>query len=148
MSAEDNAHLVRNLYEAFNNHEFDRALAMATPDIEVVAHSLGHTFRGLEESRQFMEGWATAVPDGTVEVLTLLATDDGVATECGFQGTHTGSLVGPGGEIPPTGRAVDLHFCEVYNVQHGKITGFHNYQDSATLMQQLGLMPEPQQVGK
>jgi steroid delta-isomerase-like uncharacterized protein len=148
MSAGDNAQLVRSVYEAFNTHDFDRALSIATPDIEVVAYSLGHTFRGLDEFRQFLEGWATAVPNGTIDVLTLLATDEGVAAECGFRGTHTGPLVGPGGEIPPTGRAVDLHFCEIYRVQNGKITGFHNYQDSDTLVRQLGVIPEPQQAGR
>ncbi len=147
MSSEDNARLVQALYAAFNHHEFDRCLAMAAPDIEVVAHGLQHTFRGSDGFREFIEGWATAIPDGKIEILNQIANDEGVAMECGFRGTHSGPLAGPGGEIPPTGRAVDLRFCEVYAIWNGKIASFHNYADSATLMGQLGLIAQPQATG-
>lgn len=55
MSAEDNAWLARELYEAFNDRDFDRALQIATDDVEVVHVDFRQTARGPEEFRQFME---------------------------------------------------------------------------------------------
>lgn len=58
-----------------------------------------------------------------------------------FRGTHTGPLQGPNGEIPPTGRAVDVPVCDVFQLRNGKAVGVHSYFDAATLMTQLGLLP-------
>ena len=51
-----------------------------------------------------------------------------------------GPLVGPQGEIPPTGKSVDVAFCDVYQFKDGKFTSLRSYFDTATLMGQLGLM--------
>ncbi|WP_281356135.1 ester cyclase [Arthrobacter mobilis] len=48
----------------------------------------------------------------------------------------------PAGEIPPTGRHIELQIAEVYQFKDGKISLLRAYYDLATLMRQLGLGPE------
>lgn len=139
MSATENAALARRIYEHFNNKEFDRAVDLATDDVEVVFVPAGQTFRGREGFAQFMRGFAGAFPDGKVKVQNQVATDDHVVTEFGFAGTHTGTLATPAGEIPPTGRSVDLVACEVWKIRDGRLARLVNYQDVGTMLRQLGV---------
>lgn len=147
MSAQDNATLARTIYEAFGNDDFDRVLTYAMEDIEVVFVPFGQTVRGHEGFRQFMQGYKTAFPDMRLEVTDQVASEDGVASEFIARGTHTGPLIGPVGEIPPTGRRVELRAAEVWRIENGKIASLHNYQDTATMMQQLGLISQAEQTG-
>ena len=58
-----------------------------------------------------------------------------------FRGTHTGPLATPTGVVPATGRSFVVPFVEVWRCEEGKVYSIHNYFDSATLMQQLGVAP-------
>jgi len=58
-------------------------------------------------------------------------------------GTHTGPLATPQGEVPPTGRTLQLPICLGFEVAAGRITSNHAYYDQMTLAAQLGLLPEP-----
>jgi steroid delta-isomerase-like uncharacterized protein len=141
MSAQENARLARELYDAFGRMDFDRCLAMATDDVEVLLVPADQTFTGKEGLRQFMQVWKTATPDGVVTVVNQIASDDGVVNECTYHATHTGPLMSPAGEIPASGKTLDLRFCEVWTVRGGKLASIHNYQDFATLLRQIGVMP-------
>lgn len=141
MSAQDNANLVRTLYNAFNAHDFDRAATVLTRESELLNVPLGVTFRGPEGNKQFQQGWATAFPDGKVEITNLVATDDQVVVEYTGRGTHTGPLAGPAGTIPATGRKLELHLVDVHHIQNGKIVKSRTYYDVMGMMQQLGLIP-------
>jgi len=140
MSAQDNVKIARKNYEAFNNRDFDGGVAQAAENIELLNVPLGVTLHGPEGFRQILEGWATAFPDGRVEVTNIVAGEEGVVIEFRGRGTHTGPLSGPTGEIPATGRSVDVPFCDVMQIKNGKITSLHTYYDAATMMGQLGLM--------
>ena len=47
------------------------------------------------------------------------------------------------GEVPPTGKHMELHFCSLIKVRDGKIAEGRDYYDAMTVANQLGLMPEP-----
>ena len=140
MSAQDNVKIARKNYEAFNNRDFDGAVAQAAENIELLNVPLGVTLHGPEGFRQYIQGWATAFPDSRVEVTNIVAGEEGVVIEFRGRGTHTGPLNSPTGEIPATGRSVDIPFCEVMQIKNGKISSIHTYYDAATMMGQLGLM--------
>jgi steroid delta-isomerase-like uncharacterized protein len=129
------------IYDAFNRSDFDAAVALATPDVEIVNVGWGTTYRGGDGLRTYMQGWKSMAPDSTVEIVGQLVAPDGITNECIFHGTHTGTLHTPGGDIPATGRHVDHSFCEVWRVHDGKLASLHNYADGVTIMTQLGLMP-------
>ena len=48
----------------------------------------------------------------------------------------------PGGDIPATGKSVTLELCDVFKIEDGKIKSLRSYFDSASLLMQLGVMPE------
>jgi len=148
MTAQQNGQLTRTLYDLFEQDRVDEALAHLTDDVEVVPYSApGLVFNGKDGFRAFMAGHKSAFPDIRIQIDNQVASDTTVVNECTAIGTHTGPLLSPTGEIPPTGRLVTLHFCEVWQVRDGKVAGLHNYQDSGDLFTQLGLMPQPQAAG-
>ncbi len=143
METQDNAAIVRNLYDAFNDHDLDRAAAMVSEDFELVDFAAdGQAFRGPEGFRQWHQIFLTAAPDAKVEVTNVVASgEDWVFTEHTGRGTHTGPLVGPAGTIPPTGRRFELPIGALMRVEDGKLTLLHAYYDGATMMRQLGVFP-------
>lgn len=145
MSTQDNAALARAVYEAFNDHDLERAGALAAEDMEFVDVPTGRTLRGPEGFMDGMRGWTTACSDASVEIVEMFAGEGGsVTAEFVGRGTHDGPMAGPGGEISPTGRSLELRYCEVYRMRDGKIASAHLYYDAATLLGQLGLMPQPE----
>ena len=145
----DKAAIVHDLYDAFNDHDLDRAAAMVSEDFELVDFAAeGQTFRGPQGLRQWLQIFLTAAPDAKVEVTNVVGGGEGgwVFTEHTGRGTHTGPLVGPSGTIPPTGRRIELPIGELVRVENGKITLIHAYYDGATLMRQLGVFPPRPEV--
>ncbi len=140
--AADNASIVRTTYDAFNDRDLERGGAAIASDAELVDVPSGTIFRGPEGYKQSMQGWLTAFPDGRIEITNLVAAGDTVVVEFTGRGTHTGPLVGPAGEIPPTGKAGQMALCDVVRVKDGKIVALRSYYDIATLLGQLGVMPE------
>ncbi|MBK8900285.1 MAG: ester cyclase [Anaerolineaceae bacterium] len=133
MNAHANKELAQKLYRLFNEARIDEALELATEDVEVILIPFGQTFHGRKGFGEFMGGFKQAFPDLTVTVTNQVATDDQVVSECRWTGTHTGPLLAPTGEIPPTGKTVDgAVFCEVWQIQDGKLAVLRNYQDVAT----------------
>ena len=139
----DNATLARRIYQAFNERRLDDAIALATEDVELTIVPWGQTFHGHDGFREFMTGFINGYSDIQIaEITNQVASAYGVATEFIARGTHDGTLVSPAGEIPATGKAVDFPIVEVWEVRDGKLAALRNYFDSATIMAQLGLLPE------
>ncbi|HET8629520.1 MAG TPA: ester cyclase [Thermomicrobiales bacterium] len=141
MSAEENAALARAINDAYNARDFDRAAELTAPDAEWVNVATGQTFRGPEGARQFLAGWAGAFPDSTVETTYALGGERGATLEFVGRGTQTGPLPSPAGDIPPTGRRVEVPFCQVLEIEGGKVRRARLYFDALGMMQQLGVIP-------
>ena len=84
-----------------------------------------------------------AFPDASIRVVSTVEAGDTIVTEGVYGGTHTGPLDSPQGTVPPTGRAIDLPFVDIFRVRDGKAVVHHLYFDQLTFMAQLGLMPQP-----
>ncbi len=141
MSAQDNAQLARELYEAFNKNDLAKAVALATEDVEIAFIPFGQTFRGHQGFSDFMGGFKRAFPDLIVTVTNQVATENQVVNECSWKGSHTGALMSPSGEIPPTRKTVTgAVFCEVWGFKNDKVASIRNYQDVSSWLRQLGLV--------
>jgi len=134
-----NLELARALYDAFNQRQFDRALALCDDRCTISVIPTGQTFRGPNGMRQYMQGWVSAMPDCQVSLRKQFATENCVVNEFHGHGVHTGVLKTPGGDIAPTQKTADLELCEVWEIADGKIQSIRAYFDSATLMRQLGV---------
>jgi steroid delta-isomerase-like uncharacterized protein len=141
MSAADNAAAARSINDAYNARDYAAAAALSAPDAEWINVATGQTLRGPDGARQFLEAWATAFPDSQVETTTVIAADDGVAMEFVGRGTHSGPLASPTGDIPPTGKHVEVPFAQMIQFRDGKIARARLYFDLAGMLQQLGLAP-------
>jgi predicted ester cyclase len=149
MTAQDNAALVRSLLDLYNSNQsdpawLDKSLAFIAEDCEVTDVPSGMTSYGPDSYKQVSLFFADAFPGSRVEITTLLATEDQAVVEFIGRGTNTGPLHMPTGDIPPTGRPVELRLCEVYGIRRGKIVSYHIYYDALGFMQQLGFIPSQQ----
>ncbi len=140
----DNVSIARSFYDRWNNRDFDGVAALFAPDGELVEVGAGLRLIGPEGAKELARMWADAFPDGSVTVERTFAAGDCVCLEMTGRGTHTGTLRSPGGDIPATGRPVELEGCDVIEVRDGKIASMRSYMDSGTMLAQLGLLPEPQ----
>ena len=86
-----------------------------------------------------VRGRDQAFPDARLEAVQAIASGRHVAREGKIVGTHTGVLRTPDGEVPPTGRAVELRWMAMYEVAGEEILFEHLYFDSADFLMQLGL---------
>ncbi len=140
MSTTDNASTIKAFFNAFNERDFDRAAALVTEDFELVDYAFGLDFHGPAGLVQWFQGFVIAGPDVRAQLIRTISEGEWVASEHIGRFTQTGPLVTPAGEIPPTGRKVEIQFGETYQVKGGKIASLHAYYDGATIMRQLGLM--------
>ncbi len=58
-----------------------------------------------------------------------------------FEGTHSGPLAGPTGEIPPTNQKLVGRGVQAVDVQDGRVSEARLYFDQVQVLTQLGLMP-------
>jgi len=148
MAEQDNVDIARKLYQHWNAREFDRVAELMADDGEIVLVGSDTRFRGPDGSLEFSRMWADGFPDGKVTIDRTVASGDTVVVEFTGRGKHTGTLRGTAGDIPATGRSVTLHLCDVYDIRGGKIRKLSSYFDSASLLQQLGVMPEARAAAK
>ena len=67
--------------------------------------------------------------------------DGNVTLEITWEGTQTGPLHMPGGDIPPSGRHVTVKAAQVFQIEGDKIRESHHYFDMMGILQQVGAMP-------
>ncbi len=139
ITSQDNGTLAREVYAAFSACDYGKVLSLVTDDIEAIFEPTGQVFRGKEEFEQFFMTFKTAMPDVDLIVTNQVVTPGAVVTEFIARGTHTGPLLGPAGPIPATGKTAEWPVVEVCTVRDGKIATLHNYQDTASMLRQLGL---------
>jgi predicted ester cyclase len=66
-----------------------------------------------------------------------------VATRYTLEGTHEGELFG----VPPTGQLLSIKSFTVERVSEGRIRDHWRVSDNLDMMQQLGVVSEPEQEG-
>jgi hypothetical protein len=67
-----------------------------------------------------------------------------VALRVRLTGTHSGTLPTPDGEVPATGRRVDLEAAGLGTLAgEGRVREWRWYYDRLAFLEQLGLVPQP-----
>jgi steroid delta-isomerase-like uncharacterized protein len=129
--------VVREHMESENRHEFDVTLrTFAHPRYELIA--TGDVYDGAEQVSRYYQTTRAAFPDQRNEVHAIHHSDDGVIVEFDLLGTHRGTLRG----IPPTNREFRCRMVALFLFDGDKIACERVYYDAATILRQLGLMPE------
>jgi steroid delta-isomerase-like uncharacterized protein len=141
MSAEENKVLVRRFVEEFWN-EGNTATADELMAVDAEIHMPTGEVVNLDELKSFAATWRGSFPDWHSTFEELIAEGDRVAERWTGRGTHRGELQG----IAPTGKRVEAPGSVFYRIVGGKIVEFRGQLDLMSLMQQLGVIPSPQQV--
>jgi len=128
--------IVRELYDAFNERDFERVAAAFAKSCEYESIAAASVMRTGAEIAEGLRAWAAAFPDGFVEMTNVIATGPWVVVEWHARGTQTGPLRGE----PPTGRRFERQGCAVAEVEDGKIVRYRDYYDRAQMYEPLGLM--------
>lgn len=133
--------IAEQAYAAMKAGDISGLTKLCSPTCEL--YDIGLTMRGPEQIGQYLQGYFTAFPDMSIEVRRLIEDGDSVAAEVRFTGTQTGPLAMPTGEVPASGRKMDVEAADFLTIQNGQITAWKVYLDSMIFLSQLGLIPEP-----
>jgi predicted ester cyclase len=142
MSTEANKTTVRRLVEeGINGSNETVFLDLLSPDI------VDHSARpGLPPGRAgwnlFRKLFRAAFPDGSWTIADMVAEGDLVAARASFTGTHQGEFMG----IPPTGRQVTVSAMYICRLAGDTIVERWAHSDELGMLQQLGVIPAPEQV--
>lgn len=105
-------------------------------DAELVAPG-GMQLRGREQILDWLRGYWEAFPDARLEIVRSIEAGPLAAAEGMMIGTHTGILRTPDGEVPPTGRGVEIRWMAMYETSGDELVSEHLYFDSAEFLTQL-----------
>lgn len=140
MSAEQNKALMRQFFAALDTGDLEGMVAQVTEDM--VTHTpIPGIGRGREGFRGFMSVFFSAFPEQSVQVHRVIAEGDRVAVHHTHHATHGGDFLG----LPPTGKRVTVTGIEIFRIENGKIAEMWHQDDLLSLMQQLGIVPGPEQ---
>lgn len=142
MSREENKALYRSWFEeVVNAGNLERADQLLAPDY--VLH-----FPGLpapldrEGHKQLLMMFRNAFPDWHESVDGVIAEGDKVVIRVTGRGTHEGEFQG----IPPTNRHVAATGVGIGRIKDGRIVESWAEYDALGMMQQLGVVPRPDQA--
>src|SRR4028119_1198743 len=136
---EENKALATHSWEILEN--LDAIEEIYAPD--VVWHEPDQEVRGIEEAKQFVTTYKTALPNLNVTLEDVIAEGDKAVTRWTVSGTHQGEVEEFG---PPTGKQVEIKGVTMHRIEGGKIAEEWGRYDNLGVMQQLGLVPEQQQA--
>ena len=141
MSTETNKALVHRFFEAFNAGDLDAAVAVFAPNA-VVHNSGAPDPLNLEGFGQLAGVFLAAFPGGQHSIDDIVVEGDKVVTRITYRGAHTGDLMG----MPPTGKHVAVSAMTIDKIANGKIVETWRLFDQMSMMQQLGVIPAPEQA--
>jgi steroid delta-isomerase-like uncharacterized protein len=120
----------------------DQAVLEELLDPDFVDHdALPGQAPGREGHKQILIAFHSAFPDLNVTTEEILAEGEKVVSRWTARGTHQGELLG----IAPTGNGVTIKGIDVLRVAEGRIVERWAQFNSLEMMQQLGVVPPPEQ---
>ena len=131
--------VMRRKNQAFNAQDTEETMRHFSPTV-AMATPIG-ALSGREQVGQFFAAFWEAFPDLWLTVEDEIAEGEKVALQLRCKGTHLGTFRAPGGEIPATGRQLDLAMSDHVRVADGQIVAVQLYFDQVSLLVQLGAMP-------
>jgi steroid delta-isomerase-like uncharacterized protein len=143
MSSQENKAVVRRfLDEVFGGGNLELVDEIFSPDYVLHDPAVPGEVSGTEGIKQYVGMYRGAYPDTHFTIEDQIAEGEQVVTRWKGQGTHRGELLG----IPPTEKLVTVTGIEFDRVSGGKIEEAWVNYDALGMMQQLGVIPIPEQA--
>jgi steroid delta-isomerase-like uncharacterized protein len=132
--------LIEEGFAAWNRHDAAGVAERFPEEARIRVVATGEAARGREQIRALVEARLQAFPDWHLEPQTTYACGEAVCVEWLLTGTQEGDF----GDIPATRRSVELAGRSIFEFgPDGLITEERVYFDSATMLVQLGVLPDP-----
>ena len=141
---EQNKELVKRMYDAFNERDFEAYKEVVAPEYAWYLPSRNTKPISREETIEFGKMLRNAFPDFSYSIEELIAEDDIVISRFIFRGTHEGEFQG----IPATGNKVEMSGFMMTRIENGKIVEDKEEVDQLGFMQQLGMELKPKKAEK
>lgn len=134
---EANKQLCRDYFTAFLKRDENWMTTHIAPTF--VRHDPGLPFevRGPGGVLQLHDALLPAFPDMQLPLLDFVAEGEKVLLRLKVQGTHTG----PFGEMPATGRRIDIDVLDLFQIRDGVLIEHWALLDNLGMMRQLGAIP-------
>lgn len=144
MSTEQNKALVRKLVEeVINQGNISMIDEFLIPDFVEHEELPPGIPPGREAPKVLFTMLRSAFPDLKATIEHLIAEGDEVVLHMTWTGTHEGEFMG----IPPTGKRISINVIDILGIAEGKFVEHWGVMDSMAMMQQLGVVPAPDQAG-
>lgn len=130
----DARELSERMLQAWKVRDWNAIRDLLHPDY-VYTGPDGERVVGVDEG--LVAGWssfAESFPDGDYSIQGVHVDGESIVTEFRFTGIHTGDFDG----ISPTGKSVEIDFCNVIHLRDGKVIAERDYLDTHGLLEQLG----------
>ncbi|MCI0697351.1 ester cyclase [candidate division KSB1 bacterium] len=124
---------------AYNKKDWDGVKAAITAGFVYDEVATQSKAAGADQMIEAWRGWATALPDSNATFESAFVSGGKVVLEMTWRGKHTGPMQSPKGEMPATGKSIEIRACQIVEVEGGKAKSMRHYFDMMTMMQQLGL---------
>lgn len=143
MSIEENKAIVRRFVEeVWGKADMGAVEQLVHPDITVAYPLLPEVVHGREAFKEVLAQVQTALPDVRASIEEMIAEGDKVVVRWAFAGTQRGAF----GPIPATGKSVRWTGIGICRLAEGKVIEDRGEEDALGLLQQLGVVPAPEQV--
>jgi steroid delta-isomerase-like uncharacterized protein len=142
MSAEESKAIVRRFWGVWEEGNIDLVDELLAPDYINHTPATPDQPTGPEGVKGVVTMFRSAMPDLRVVIEDMIAEGDKVAVRYTLEGTHEGELFG----VPPTGQRLSIKSITVERVSDGKIRDHWRVTDELGMMQQLGVIPVPEQA--
>jgi len=131
----DAATVHQQMFDAVQARDFDKMRELYQPGFTYMTSD--GTRGGIDESVGEAELYMGAFPDMVLEVRHQSSAGENGPSVIEFtaRGTHTAPL----GDIPATGKQVELLVCNIVETRDGKLVSEREYYDTLALLKQLGL---------
>ncbi len=97
---------------------------------------------GIADFRTYYQNFLTGFSGIKFTVVDAFGQGEKIVKHWRFEGKHTGDFFG----IPPTGKIVDVEGVTLVKMKDGRIAQEQDFMDNGILMQQLGLVSNPENV--
>jgi steroid delta-isomerase-like uncharacterized protein len=142
VSAEENKALSRRVIEEmFNKGNLDVADEILAPDYVDHDPASPEEIRGPEGLKAFVATVRSTFPDMHIRIEDQVAEGDLVAMRYVASGTQEGEM----GGIPPTGNWAEMSGISIDRFSGGKLAETWDNYDALGMMQQLGVIPSPEE---
>jgi steroid delta-isomerase-like uncharacterized protein len=129
----------REIADCWNRRDFDGLRSLCHSEYTYTGGDGNQMTGGPDAALDIAGMWASAFPDGRLEVRGVYTQGNVAIAEMVGRGTHAGHFAG----VAPTGRSVEIVLCNVIELRDGKAYRERQYLDTLSVLTQIGAASAP-----